>query len=166
MTTATGNSDYVAGTKNLDPSHSEVSFSVKHLMISKVRGTFDSFDVTITSAPEARDAHLRTSDFFQADEHPTMTFNSTLFDGDAANGEFTVVGNLTLRGITREVTLLGEFGGVVSDGYGNTKAGATATTTINRQDFGVAWNAAIEAGGMTLGDEVTITVDIQVVLDN
>jgi polyisoprenoid-binding protein YceI len=176
---------YVAGTWKLDPSHSEVSFTVKHLMISKVRGTFDSFDVTIVSADdvrdstitasidiasvntksEARDAHLRTSDFFQADEHPTMTFNSTSFDGDATNGTFTVVGNLTLRGITREVTLAGEFGGVITDDYGNTKAGATATTKINRQDFGVAWNAAVEAGGMTLGDEVTITLDIQVVLE-
>jgi len=102
MTTATEiYPDYVAGTWKLDPPHSEVSFSVKHLMISKVRGTFDSFDVTITSAPDARDAHLRTSDFFQADEHPTMTFNSTSFDGDAANGKFTVAGNLTLRNHAR-----------------------------------------------------------------
>ena len=186
MTTGTDiRPDYIVGTWKLDPTHSEVAFSVKHLMISKVRGTFDSFDVTIVTPEdprettieatidiasvntkqEARDAHLRTSDFFQADEHPTMTFNSTSFDGDATNGKFTVVGNLTLRGITREVTLAGEFGGVITDDYGNTKAGATATTQINRQDFGVAWNAAIEAGGMTLGDEVTITLDFQVVLE-
>ena len=183
MTTSTTvHPDYLVGTWKLDPTHSEVSFTVKHLMISKVRGTFETFDVTIVTAEdprdstieatidvasvntkvEARDQHLRTSDFFLVDEHPTMTFVSTAFDGDA--DDFTVTGDLTLRGVTKPVVLKGEFGGIMTDGYGQTKAGATASTKINRHDFGVSWNNALEAGGMTLGDDVTISLDLQVVL--
>jgi polyisoprenoid-binding protein YceI len=173
---------YVAGTWKLDPTHSEITFSVRHLAISKVRGSFEKFDVTIVTAPDPkdttieatvdvasvntnqkdRDNHLRTSDFFLVEEYPTFTFTSTKFTpkGD----DFTVEGDLTLRGVTKPVILKGEFGGIVVDGYGQTKAGATATTTINRTDFGVNWNAALEAGGFTLGNDVTITIDIQVVL--
>lgn len=176
--------DYVAGTWKLDPAHSEVSFSVKHLKISKVRGTFETFDVTIVTAEdpqdstieavidvasvntgqEARDNHLRSSDFFLAEEHPQLIFRSTSIeatDGD----DFTVQGNLTLRGVTLPVTLKGEFGGLITDPYGNVKAGATVTTTINRQDYGVSWNAALEAGGFTLGDDVKISIDLEVVLE-
>jgi polyisoprenoid-binding protein YceI len=183
MTTSTSiHPDYIAGTWKLDPSHSEVSFTVKHLMISKVRGVFETFDVTIVTAEnphdstieatidvasvntgnEGRDNHLRTSDFFLVEEHPTMTFVSTSFDGEP--DDFSVTGDLTLRGVTKSVVLKGEFGGIITDGYGNTRAGATATTKINRRDFGVNWNAALEAGGMTLGDDVTITLDLQVIL--
>lgn len=183
MTTSTDiHPAYVAGTWKLDPTHSAVTFSVKHLMISKVRGSFETFDVTIVTAENPadstieasidvasvntnqkdRDAHLRTSDFFLVDEHPTMTFVSTSidFDGD----DFTATGDLTLRGVTKSVVLKGEFGGIITDGYGQTKAGATATTKINRHDFGVSWNNALEAGGMTLGDDVTINLELQVVL--
>jgi polyisoprenoid-binding protein YceI len=183
MTTSTSiHPDYIAGTWKLDPSHSEVSFTVKHLMISKVRGVFETFDVTIVTAEnphdstieatidvasvntgnEGRDNHLRTSDFFLVEEHPTMTFVSTSFDGEP--DDFSVTGDLTLRGVTKSVVLKGEFGGIITDGYGNTRAGATATAKINRHDFGVNWNAALEAGGMTLGDDVTITLDLQVIL--
>ncbi|MCA0215830.1 MAG: YceI family protein [Actinobacteria bacterium] len=183
MTTSTSiHPDYITGTWKLDPSHSEVSFTVKHLMISKVRGIFETFDVTIVTAEnphdstieatidvasvntgnEGRDNHLRTSDFFLVEEHPTMTFVSTSFDGEP--DDFSVTGDLTLRGVTKSVVLKGEFGGVITDSYGNTRAGATATTKINRRDFGVNWNAALEAGGMTLGDDVTITLDLQVIL--
>ncbi|MCU1557233.1 MAG: polyisoprenoid-binding protein [Microbacteriaceae bacterium] len=174
--------DYRVGTWKLDPNHSEVSFTVKHLKISKVRGTFETFDVTVVTAEDPkdstieatidvasvntnqkdRDAHLRTSDFFLADEHPTITFTSTGIDTD--DNDFTIKGNLTMRGVTLPVTLKGEFGGIVTDDYGQTKAGATASTTINRHDFGVSWNAALEAGGFTLGDDVKITLDLQVVL--
>jgi len=183
MTTSTSiHPDYITGTWKLDPSHSEVSFTVKHLMISKVRGVFEAFDVTIVTAEnphdstieatidvasvntgnEGRDNHLRTSDFFLVEEHPTMSFVSTSFDGEP--DDFSVTGDLTLRGVTKSVVLKGEFGGIITDGYGNTRAGATATTKINRHDFGVNWNAALEAGGMTLGDDVTITLDLQVIL--
>ena len=173
---------YTVGTWKLDPTHSELSFTVRHLAISKVRGTFERFDVTIVTAADPkdstveatidiasvntnqkdRDAHLRTSDFFLVDEHPTATFRSTDFsvDGD----DFTVTGDLTLRGVTKSVVLKGEFGGVVTDGYGQTKAGASASTKINRHDFGVSWNAALEAGGFTLGDDVTLNFELQVVL--
>ena len=183
MTTSTSiHPDYITGTWKLDPSHSEVSFTVKHLMLSKVRGVFETVDVTIVPAEsphdstieatidvasvntgnEGRDNHLRTSDFFLVEEHPTMSFVSTSFDGEP--DDFSVTGDLTLRGVTKSVVLKGEFGGIITDGYGNTRAGATATTKINRHDFGVNWNAALEAGGMTLGDDVTITLDLQVIL--
>jgi len=174
--------DYRTGTWKLDPTHSELTFSVRHLAISKVRGSFQTFDVTVvtpedpsqisvvatvdvasvTTGQAQRDGHLHSSDFFLIEEHPTMTFTSTgiTVDGD----DFSLVGDLTLRGVTRSVTLKGEFGGIVTDGYGQTKAGASATTKINRHDFGVSWNAALEAGGFTLGDDVTISLDIQVVL--
>ena len=182
MTTSTSiHPDYITGTWKLDPSHSEVSFTVKHLMISKVRGVFETFDVTIVTAEnphdstieatidvasvntgnEGRDNHLRTSDFFLVEEHPTMSFVSTSFDGEP--DDFSVTGDLTLRGVTKSVVLKGEFGGIITDGYGNTRAGATATTKINRHDFGVNWNAALEAGGMTSAT-TTITLDLQVIL--
>ena len=184
MTTNTieTNPQYTRGTWKVDPAHTKISFTVKHLMISKVRGTFDAFDVTIVTAEDPhdstieavidvasvntgqpdRDNHLRTSDFFLVEEFPTMTFRSTALH--AAGDDFTVEGDLTLRGVTKPVTLKGELGGVITDPYGLTRAGATATTTINRQDFGVNWNAAMEAGGMTLGDNVKIEIDIEVVL--
>ena len=173
---------YAAGTWVLDPAHSELSFSVRHLAISKVKGKFEKFDVTVVTSENPldttltasidvssvntgqkdRDNHLRTSDFFAIDEHPTIDFVSTSvhFDGDEA----TINGDLTMRGITKPATFTGEFGGVIVNGYGQTVAGASFTTKINRHDFGVSWNAAIEAGGVTLGDTVTITIDAQVAL--
>ena len=173
---------YVAGTWTLDPAHSEVSFSVRHLAISKVRGTFEKFEVTVVTAdkPEdstltasidvasvntnqaQRDEHLRTSDFFAVDEFPTMDFVSTGLRHDGE--DFYLDGDLTLRGVTKPISIKGEFGGIITDGYGQTKAGASATAKFNRNDFGVSWNAAVEAGGLTLGDEITLNADIQVVL--
>jgi polyisoprenoid-binding protein YceI len=173
---------YVAGTWVLDPTHSEVTFWVKHLAISKVRGSFERFTATIVTAEDPtkstveanievasvntnqkdRDNHLRTNDFFKADEFPNMTFVSTSVarDGD----DITVVGDLTLRGVTKSVTLAGEFGGIVVDGYGQSKAGFSVSTKINRHDFGVSWNAALEAGGLTLGDDVTINLELEFTL--
>jgi polyisoprenoid-binding protein YceI len=173
---------YVAGTWELDPTHSEVTFSVKHLAISKVRGSFERFTATIVTAEDPtkstveasievasvntnqkdRDNHLRTNDFFKADEFPTITFVSTSVNRDS--DDITVVGELSLRGVTKSVTLTGEFGGIVVDGYGQSKAGFSASTKINRHDFGVSWNAALEAGGFTLGDDVTINFELQFVL--
>ncbi|MBG6107134.1 YceI family protein [Frigoribacterium sp. CG_9.8] len=173
---------YVAGTWKLDPTHSEVTFSVKHLAISKVRGSFERFTATIVTAEDPtkstveasievasvntnqkdRDNHLRTNDFFKADEFPTITFVSTSVNRDS--DDITVVGELSLRGVTKSVTLTGEFGGIVVDGYGQSKAGFSASTKINRHDFGVSWNAALEAGGFTLGDDVTINFELQFIL--
>ena len=176
---------YTVGTWSIEPTHSDVSFSVRHLAISKVRGKFETFTATLVVAEdpkastfeasidvasvntgqEGRDGHLRTSDFFLAEEHPNMLFKATgaglTFDGD----DFTLVGDLTLRGVTHSVTLKGELGGVIDDPYGNVRAGVTASTKINRQDFGVSWNQALEAGGFTLGDDVTINLELQFVLN-
>lgn len=173
---------YRVGTWTLDPAHSEITFTVRHLAISKVRGSFERFDVTIVTAENPaesrveatidvasvntnqpqRDEHLRSSDFFLVSEHPTMTFVSSGLDVDG--DEFVLRGDLTLRGVTRPVELRGEFGGIATDASGRTKAAASATTTIDRQDFGVSWNTALEAGGLTLGDDVTVSIELQVAL--
>jgi len=173
---------YAVGTWVTDPSHSEISFTVKHLQISKVRGFFRKFDVTITTAEdfedstveatidvasvdtnqETRDNHLRTGDFFLVEEFPTATFRSTRISGTP--DDFAIEGDFALRGVTKPITLKGEFGGLEHDGYGNLHAGATATTKINRKDWGVEYNAVLESGGMLLGEDVTLNFDIQVVL--
>lgn len=175
-------SNFIAGTWDIDAMHSTVSFTVKHLMISKVRGTFDGFSGTIVTSENPaentanatidmatintnqadRDNHLRTNDFFKVDEFPTATFTSTsiTIDGD----DLTIDGDLTLRGVTKPVTLKGEFGGIATDGYGQTKAAASASTVINRTDFGVNYNAALETGGVLLGEDITITFDLQAAL--
>lgn len=173
---------YAVGTWTLDPTHSSVAFTVRHLAISKVRGTFENFQVTAVSAENPldstltavidvnsvntnqadRDNHLRTSDFFKVDEFPEMTFVGT--GGRTEGDDYFIDGDLTLRGVTKPVTLAVDFGGIIVDGYGNTRAGASATTKINRHDFGVSWNAALEAGGLTLGDDVTILIEVQLVL--
>lgn len=171
-----------AGTWNIDPTHSTVSFTIRHLAISKVKGTFDRFEGTITtgetpeqSSTEAsvevasintnqsqRDEHLRTADFFKADEFPKLSFRST---GVRQDGEsLKVDGELTMRGVTKPVTFDVEPGGVVVDGYGQTKLGLEARTKVNRKEFGIEWNAPLEAGGLTLGDEVKIDLDLQAVL--
>ena len=174
--------DLVAGTWKLDKAHSELSFTVKHLGISKVRGVFHDFDVTIHAADELedstieatidlasvdtkdpnRDGHLKTGDFFKIDEFPTATFKSTSISG--ALDDFTVTGDLTLRGVTKPITLKGEFGGVNTDAYGNVHAGAEVKTTIDRTEFGVSWNSPLETGGLLLSNDVTLNFDLQVIL--
>ncbi|PZU39488.1 MAG: polyisoprenoid-binding protein [Microbacterium sp.] len=170
---------YKPGTWVLDPSHSEVTFSVRHMMISKVRGTFGvksatlvapenpleaevtaSVDVaSIDTKDENRDQHLRSADFFDAETYPTMDFRSTgaRIEGD----DLYIDGDLTIRGITKTVTFELDFGGFGTDPYGNYKAGASAKTVINREDFGLTWNAALETGGVLVGKDVTITLDLQ-----
>ncbi len=173
---------YKAGTWIVDPSHSEVSFSVRHLMISKVRGTFGSFSATILTGEnpadtkitasaqvasintndEGRDGHLRTNEFFDAENHPTIEFASTSVG--AAGSDYTVTGNLTVRGVTKQVEFALEFGGFANDLYGNYKMAATVTGEINREDFGLSWNAALETGGVLVGEKVTITIELQAAL--
>lgn len=170
---------YRAGTWVLDPSHSEVTFSVRHMMISKVRGTFGmksatlvapenpldakvtaSVDVTsVDTKDEGRDTHLRSGDFFDAENHPTMEFVSTRTRVE--DGDFFVDGDLTIRGTTKPVSFAFDFGGFGVDPWGNYKAGASATTTINREDFGLTWNAALETGGVLVGKDITINLDLQ-----
>jgi polyisoprenoid-binding protein YceI len=174
MTIPTG---LTTGTWTLDGSHSEIGFTVRHAGISKVRGSFDKVDarlevgehldnskVTATvqtgsfnSNEPNRDAHVKGEDFFDAEKFPEMTFASTKIEG---NGEtFKLTGDLTIKGITKEVVLETEFNGVAVDPFGATRAGFSGQTTISRKEFGLTWNAALEAGGVLVGDKVTINVD-------
>jgi polyisoprenoid-binding protein YceI len=168
---------------NIDPTHSTVGFSVKHLMISTVRGRFSdysatlhldeqspaksSLDVSINAASldtrtEQRDNHLRSADFFDVANHPTLTFKSTRIDGDI-NGEFTVVGDLTIRGTTRPVSLKGSFEGAGKDPWGNDRKAFTASGKINREEFGLTWNQALEAGGLLVSTDVKFELEVQFV---
>ena len=173
---------YRAGTWVIDPTHSEVGFSVRHLAISKVKGKFEKFDATfvtgdnpldskVTATAEVasintnepnRDGHLRTGDFFAAEEHPQLTFVSTAVREEG--GKFYVDGDLTMRGVTKPVTFDFELGGFGDAGDGVTKVGFTATTVVKRSEFGVSWNAPLEKGGFLLGDDVTIYLDVQAAL--
>lgn len=173
---------YRVGTWEIDPTHSEIGFSVRHLAISKVKGKFENFNASFVTAEnpletsvqataqvasvntnqEQRDAHLRTGDFFLADEFPELSFVST--GARADGGDFKIDGELTMRGITRPVTFNFELGGFGSDPYGNYKVGFTAQTTVKREDFGLNWNSALETGGFVLGSDVTINLDIQAAL--
>jgi polyisoprenoid-binding protein YceI len=171
-----------AGTWELDVAHSHVGFTVRHLMVSKVRGTFQDFSADIVTAEdplastvsatvqmgsidtgdESRDGHLRTNDFFDAEHFPTMTFTSTKVTG--AGSDFEVTGDLTIKGVTRPVTFDLEVGGVQQDPWGNTKAGFTMIGSINRKDFGMDYNAVLESGGLLVGDKVTIEIDVEAAL--
>ncbi len=183
-TTAVEVPGYVAGTWAIDPVHSEVSFTVRHMMVSKVRGRFDKFEGTIVTAEnpleskvtatvdvssistgqEQRDAHIRSADFFEAEKHPTMTFTSTGVrpDGD----DYLLDGDLTIRGVTKPVTFKLEVSGFGPDAYGGTRAGFSATTEINRHDFGVSFNGPIPGvpGGVAVSDKVTISLEAEGVL--
>ncbi|MCS5713404.1 YceI family protein [Herbiconiux sp. CPCC 205716] len=173
---------YKAGTWTVDPSHSEVAFSVRHMLISKVKGKFEKFDATfvttenpletkvtatadvasVNTNDKNRDGHLATNDFFDAPTHPELTFVST--GVRVVDGDYKIDGDLTIKGVTKPVTFDFEFGGFGTDAYGNYKAGFEAKTEIDRNDFGVNWNAALETGGVLVGDKVTITLDVQAVL--
>jgi polyisoprenoid-binding protein YceI len=171
-------------TWNIDPVHSVAEFKVKHMMISNVKGQFAGVSGTLTrdetdvnkSHVEAtidaasintrepdRDKHLKSADFFHVELHPTLSFKSTRIT-QIGDGELAVEGDLTIRGVTRKVVFAVE--GPTAPGkdpWGNTRIGASATTKISRKDYGLTWNAALETGGILVGDEVTITLDVQFV---
>jgi polyisoprenoid-binding protein YceI len=169
------------GTWTIDAAHSRVGFVARHLMITKVRGNFGTFEGAITIADnladsnvsatvqmssintgdEGRDGHLKTGDFFDVEQFPTMTFVSEGLSVDGDEGKLS--GDLTLHGVTKPVTFDVEFEGVSTDPWGNTKAGFSAVTEINRKDFGVEWNAVLETGGVAVGEKVKIELDIQAV---
>ena len=182
MTAATQIPGYIAGTWDIDTVHSDISFTVRHMMVSKVRGRIASFggelvtgeDVTdsrVTATIDARsidtnnaqrDEHIRSADFFETEAHPEWTFTSTAV---RAGGEGLLVdGDLTIKGNTRPVTLDAEIGGFGPDGYGGTRVGFTATTTINRNDFGVDISMPLDGGGVVVGEKVQITLEIEAVL--
>ena len=168
------------GTWNIDPVHSEVTFSIRHLM-SKVRGSFTDFSGQVEVADEVarsqataeiklasvdtrsadRDAHLRSAEIFDVENHPLMTFATTGVRAD--DQRYLVDGELTIRGATRPVTLEAEFNGVGEDPWGATRAGFTATTSINRKDFGLEFNVPIQGDRVLLGDKVDIQLEIQAV---
>ena len=171
-----------AKTYSIDPAHTTAEFVVRHLMISKVRGRFTSLtgtiqvpegtgvptsvDVTIDAASvdtheEQRDGHLRSADFLDAEKFPKITFKSTGVDG--TGDAFKVSGDLTIRGVTRPVVLDTTFEGRGSDPWGNERVGYEAHTKINRKDYGLAWNQALEAGGVVVGDEVKIELNVEAI---
>ena len=174
---------YRTGTWQIDPLHSEVGFSVRHMMVSKVRGRFTDCTATLTTAEELadssvtveiklasietgsdqRDEHLRSPDFFGTDENPTMTYRSTGVSEDGDN--WVLAGDLTLKGITKQVPLHFELVGLGPDAYGGYRAGFSGTAVINRQDFGVTWNQTMEAGGVVVSDKVTIQIEAEFVLE-
>ncbi|TDG37232.1 polyisoprenoid-binding protein [Pedobacter changchengzhani] len=166
----------------LDPTHSELQFKVKHLMITTVTGSLKSFSATLSSNEDNftnaeisfdgdlnsidtgntdRDNHLKSADFFNAAEFNSMSFKSQSVEQDG--NDLTVKGDLTIKGITKPVTLAIEFGGIATDPYGNTKAGFTLSGKINRTDFGLTWNAALETGCVMVSEEVRILGELQFV---
>ncbi|HKN13600.1 MAG TPA: YceI family protein [Candidatus Binatus sp.] len=168
----------------IDPAHTNVEFTVRHMMISNVKGQFQKtsgtittngndpasakIDVTIDSSSvdtrvEKRDAHLKSPAFLDVDKFPTITFKSTKVEA-AGPGKWKVTGDLTLHGVTKPVVLDVEGTGTpITDPMGNTRAGVSATTKINRSDFGLTWNQPLEAGGVLVGDEVAISIDVEAI---
>lgn len=170
-----------AGTWNIDPSHSSIGFSVKHMVIATVRGSFQEFGgalvadesgaVTVTGTVQAasidtnepqRDAHLRSADFFDAEAHPQITFASTRVE-PAAGDRYRIVGDLTIKGTTREASLDADILGSGVDPWGNERLALEATGEINRKDFGLNWNQVLETGGVLVGEKVKLTLDLSTV---
>jgi len=169
------------GTWTIDTSHSSVSFSARHLMVSKVRGRFGAFSGTITIAPdplrssveatveagsittndEGRDGHLRSPDFFDVERYPTMSLRSTRIEQRGSG--YLLHADLTVKDVTRPVVFELEFEGVESDPWGGTRAGFSAETEINRKDWGLEWNVALETGGVLVGEKVKVQLDVQAV---
>ena len=171
------------GSYVLDTMHTTLGFTVRHMAVSKVRGSFDTFEGTLELAEkpedskvsvtiqagsvntrdENRDNHLRTNDFFDVENHPTWTFVTTAITAESPS-EWKVQGDLTIRGVTKPVTLDATLEGVVKDPYGNHRVGFSAKTTINREDFGVAFGAVMEAGGLVVAKKVDIEIETEATL--
>ncbi len=173
--------DTALQTFTIDPAHSQMGFSVRHMGFSKVRGRFTEFSGTvrmdpddistfeaeatidtssITTAQQKRDAHLRSEDFFHAEEHPQLTFRSTGVK-DVSGSSFTLEGELSMRGETRPVELEAEYLGAGQDPWGGTRVGFEARTTVNRKNFGLNWNQALEAGGVLVSEKVEIVLEVE-----
>ncbi|HUD78403.1 MAG TPA: YceI family protein [Streptosporangiaceae bacterium] len=172
---------YEAATWNIDPVHSEVGFSVRHMMVSKVRGRFTTFSGQIVTAEDPtkssvtaeidlgsintgqdqRDDHIRSADFFEVEKYPTMTYQST--GVRVEDGEYVLDGDLTLKGVTKSVPLKLELNGFGPDAYGGTRAGFTATGEINRRDFNVNFSAPMQNGGVVVADKIQLHLEIEAV---
>lgn len=173
---------YVVGTWDIDLSHSDISFSVRHMMVSKVKGRFTNFSgeivtgetfegssvtakidaTTIDTNSEQRDGHIKSADFFEVDTYPEWTFVSTGIVPDGA--DYKLNGDLTIKGVTKPVSLYLEIGGFGPDAWGGTRCGFTATTTINRNDFGVDISMPLDGGGVVVAEKIAITLEIEGVL--
>jgi len=182
--TATTIPGYVAGTWTIDPVHSEIGFSVRHMMVSKVRGKFSNFSGQIVTADDPfkssataeidlksintgqdqRDEHIRSADFFEVETYPTMTYRST--SARFEDGNYILDGDLTLKGVTRRVPLVLELNGFGPDPFGGTRAGFTATGELNRRDFNVNFSAPMQNGGVVVADKITLHLEIEAVLES
>ena len=172
-----------ATTWNIDPSHSAISFSVRHMVVSKTRGRFTkwsgqiSFDpanpagssvlvtiepASIDSADAQRDAHLKSADFFDVEKYPTATFKSTKVQ-DLGGGKLRIAGDLTLKGVSKPVVLDATYEGAGKDPWGGERAGFSGSTSIDRKDFGLEWNKALETGGLLVGEKVELTLEVEAV---
>jgi polyisoprenoid-binding protein YceI len=179
-TTTATELEQLTGTYTIDPSHSRVGFVARHAMVTKVRGGFNDFAGTFTidavnpaaSTAELtieaasidtrnadRDAHLKSNDFFAMDQHPQLTFVSTAIE-QVSDTDYRVTGELTLRGVTKPVTIDLEYTGAAVDPWGNTRVGFEGSTRVNRKDWGVNWNTALEAGGVLVSEKVTLEFEI------
>ncbi|WLD24233.1 YceI family protein [Flavobacterium dauae] len=165
----------------IDPTHSEVGFKVKHMMFTNVKGLFNDYSANIDFNDDLKDAnlqfeakinsiftnntdrdnHLKSADFFDAEQFPTLNFKSTKIEGNGS--EYEITGDLTIKGVTKPVTLNAEFSGLMTDPWGNTKVGLNLDGKINRKDFGLTYNAALETGGVLVGEDVKLNAEIQLV---
>lgn len=179
---ATALQDLAAGTYVLDASHTEVGFVARHAMVTKVRGYFRDLEGTITIADDLasssatatmktasvdtgsadRDGHLKSADFFDVENHPEITFASTGVSHVSGNS-FDLTGDLTIMGTTRPVTLTAEYDGTAQDPFGNVRAGFTASTTVEREDWNLSWNAALETGGVLVSKKITLNLEISAI---
>ncbi|OXS62375.1 hypothetical protein B1A99_00440 [Cohnella sp. CIP 111063] len=170
-----------ASTWNLDKSHSGITFSVRHMMITNVRGSFNDFDASVSADPadlasleasltidvnsidtkdESRDGHLKSADFFNAEQFPQISFKKTALVSKGGE-DYALTGDLTIAGVTKSVTLNTEISGPAKDPWGNTKFGVVADGAINRSEFGLSWNAALETGGFLVGDTIKIHIELE-----
>jgi polyisoprenoid-binding protein YceI len=168
----------------IDPVHSEIGFKVKHLMITNVKGVFKEFEAsiyttgedfmtseidfwlnpaTIDTGDSKRDEHLKSADFFDVENHKQISFLGNTYEKVDGDGSYTLYGDLTIKGISKQIKLDVEFGGVMKDPWGNEKAGFTLNGKINRKDWGLNWNATLEAGGVLVSEEVRISCEIQLI---
>ena len=173
----------LTGTWNIDPTHTRLGFVTRHAMVTKVRGSFNDYTGTVTVPAEGvdgataevvitassidtrnadRDGHLKSNDFFDMDNHPEITFRSTKIAANGSGG-VDVTGDLTIKGTTKSVTVPFEYEGTATDPFGNQRAGFEGTTTLNRTDFGLTWNAALETGGVLVSEKVTLELEISAI---
>ncbi|GAB3622138.1 YceI family protein [Mariniluteicoccus endophyticus] len=172
----------LTGTWTLDPTHTRIGFVARHAMVTKVRGSFNEFEGTATTGGNLsdakidvtiqvasvdtrnadRDAHLRTGDFFEVEKYPTITFTSTHVEAVDAE-TLRVTGDMTIKDVTKPVTIDFEYSGTAQDPYGNTRAGVEGSTTITRSDFGINFNAALETGGVLVSDKITLEIEASLI---